>query len=607
MNKANQKLNVIIVILVIGIIIVSSVLVFNFINKKNNTFNKDIIFSLKGEEKVVVYVDSIYNDPGVIALKNDVDISSKVVVNGKVNTKVIGVYLINYTLIDDNNNTKTLTREVEVKYIDGISLNGSSDIYILLNGKYQDSGFVAYYNNSDVKEKVVVTNNIDFSKSGDYQVTYTYLEYVVKRNIHVSDFSDYFKVSYDKNITNKDILLDISIDKEKISKVILPNNNELRENSTYLISENNKYSFVIYDLYNNSYTYDLNITNIDKIPLNMTCKAIVSGNMTSVTVNSNKKISKYFYNDNESTNATYSFNSRVNSVKVKVVDEFGNDIVSACSVEYRSNNIEMHFIASGNYDDAILIRTDDKTIFIDGGRYNCKDKVLAYLKDLGINKIDALIGSHVQNDHIATQAAILDNLSVDTIYYPDNIKTCASRGSCESIDQQYIVNALNCHNKTPVVVSAPKLIEIGEMKLYFIGPPKVEYNVNNNSFIFILKFRDNTFMFTGDSYSPLNDVDTLKSNASSLGIGIDVDMLKYPHHGNKTLQTSFLEAITPKYVIVPNYLAPNYPRENDRNRIASVGGAIYRQSDSPNILVTSDGKNINVTLNIKASDYKRNW
>ena len=58
-------------------------------------------------------------------------------------------------------------------------------------------------------------------------------------------------------------------------------------------------------------------------------------------------------------------------------------------------------------------------------------------------------------------------------------------------------------------------------------------------------------------------------------------------------------------MIVPNYKASYYPSEEDRNRITNVGGKIYRQSDSPNILVTSNGKSIDVKLNVKASDYKR--
>ena len=77
------------------------------------------------------------------------------------------------------------------------------------------------------------------------------------------------------------------------------------------------------------------------------------------------------------------------------------------------NIMEMHFIANGYYDDSILIRDNYTVIYIDGGRTEAAKKDIAYLKDLGITKIDYMIGSHVEYDHVAAQADILDNFEVE--------------------------------------------------------------------------------------------------------------------------------------------------------------------------------------------------
>ena len=603
MQKSTLKLNTIIIILVISIILVIGII---FINSLNS-FDKTIVFTLKGEETMTIYLSSNYQEPGYIATKNNVDLSSKVVVTGYVNTNAIGEYEITYSLLDDKGKEKTLKRTVNVKYIDGIKLNGPTEMYLLVGGSYQELGFVAYKDNIDVSSQVSITNQIDMNKEGDYRVRYSYDNYVVERIIHISNFSNYFKLEYNKEKTDKEITLSINVDEEKVSKYLLPNNEERKIDSTYTITDNGNYIFTIYDLYGNSYKQTITVDNIDKLALELSCHATITGNKTNVKTTANKKIVKYFYNNHETTNSSYSMTGRNANVVVKTIDEYGNSKEVKCSTEYYSQNLEIHFIASGHYDDAILIRTDDKTIFIDGGRANCADKVFAYLNDLGIKKIDALIGSHLQNDHIALQGIMLDRYTVDTLYYPDNIFTCPGR-SCLSEDQQYIVAGLKKHNKTPIIVTAPRLIEIGEMKLYFIGPYSIinnPGNPNDNSLIFILKFRDNTFMFTGDSDSPLNDVNTLRSKASSLGISIDVDMLKYPHHGNKVLKNVFLQAITPKYVIVPNYNASQYPSSNNITSITNVGGKIYRQSDGKNIVLISDGKNININTNVNAINYKR--
>lgn len=601
MTKVNRKL--IICILIILIIAIIALL----INNVNKIFDRDIVFTLKGEKEIVVYYNELYTEPGVIATRKDKDISNQVVINGFVNIEKIGVYIINYSLKDEKNNTKTLTRTVEVKYKDGLELIGPIDTYLLINGEYKEEGCKAYYNNQDIKDEVKIESDVDTSREGKYNVIYTYGTLSATRNVYVSNFDDFFNINYDNNPTNKDVVLNINIDKSKISKYLLPNKEEKQDNDNYIVSDNGELEFLIYDLYENSYTKKIQISNIDKIPLTLSCQAKVSGNKTEINVTSNKNNIQYYYNNTESNSSTYTFNQRMNSIKVKAIDQAGNSIEKNCSISYYSPKLEVHFIVNGYTDDAILIRTDDKTIFIDGGRYEGKDRVLAYLKDLGIIKIDVLIGSHVQNNHIASQAAILDAYPVDTIYYPDDIKTCNTRNSCSSADQKYIVDALNHHKKTPIIINTTKFIEIGEMKLYFIGPPQITTKINNNSFIFVLKFRNNSFMFTGDAGLPLNDINTLTKKVKSLGITLDVDVLKYPHHGYNNITEEMLEAMSPKYVIFTNYAAPGNPSSNNRNNILSVGGVIYRQSDSLNILVTSDGNKINVSLNVKASTYKRNW
>ena len=109
-------------------------------------------------------------------------------------------------------------------------------------------------------------------------------------------------------------------------------------------------------------------------------------------------------------------------------------------------------------------------------------------------------------------------------------------------------------------------------------------------------------------YSPLNNLTTLENYARELGLNsIDVDVFKYPHHGNETLPSKFLDAVSPKTVVVPNYHAPQHPSSSRQQALTSRGIKIYRQSDSStgNIYIHSDGKNITYTMNAEASKYKR--
>ncbi len=270
--------------------------------------------------------------------------------------------------------------------------------------------------------------------------------------------------------------------------------------------------------------------------------------------------------------------------------------------ENNSDYLEMIFFGSNAYDDAILIRAGSKTIFIDGGRYGTRSIITPYLKKENVSKIDLLIGSHLHYDHIQYHADALDNFEVSTILYPDNVYDCARRGSCKPEDQKYIVDALKKYNKTPRIVKPGEIITLGDMTLYFIEPTNIttsgKYPQNANSFVFILKYKNNSFMFTGDIGFGTSHINDIKRYTSQFGISYDVDVLKYPHHGNSTVSDNLLNTITPEYVIVPNFRSAKYPNSSNISRLRKFNIKTYRQSDSKtgNIYLKSDGNNITIKM-----------
>ena len=94
--------------------------------------------------------------------------------------------------------------------------------------------------------------------------------------------------------------------------------------------------------------------------------------------------------------------------------------------------IDIHFVSTGNDDDANLIRSADKVIVIDGGRCNNAEcapgkTFVNYLKKAGVTKIDALIGSHVHWNHIQAHSVIADDFPIATAYYPVDLNKCVSK------------------------------------------------------------------------------------------------------------------------------------------------------------------------------------
>ena len=74
------------------------------------------VITLKGKEKITIKVGDTYKDEGATAKDNkDGDLTSKIVVTGKVDTSKKGVYVITYTVEDAAKNKATKTRTVTVE------------------------------------------------------------------------------------------------------------------------------------------------------------------------------------------------------------------------------------------------------------------------------------------------------------------------------------------------------------------------------------------------------------------------------------------------------------------------------------------------------------
>ena len=61
----------------------------------------------------------------------------------------------------------------------------------------------------------------------------------------------------------------------------------------------------------------------------------------------------------------------------------------------------------------------NKTLLIDCGTKSKGDTVVKYLEDLGIKKIDILIGTHPHDDHMGGMAKVINNFNIGVLYTPD--------------------------------------------------------------------------------------------------------------------------------------------------------------------------------------------
>ena len=156
--------------------------------------NIDPIITISGLNPITLSVGIPYVDQGasaVDALGNTVPVTS----TSNVNTDVIGSYQVIYNAVDSYGNTASSTRNVLVSDLDGpiISILGDNPMTVQLNEQFVDPGAVAFDEFSSLPNEltpeqesktdgdlsnnnvpvVVVSNNVDTSVPGTYQVTYS--------------------------------------------------------------------------------------------------------------------------------------------------------------------------------------------------------------------------------------------------------------------------------------------------------------------------------------------------------------------------------------------------------------------------------------------------
>lgn len=335
-------------------------------------FESKIVFTLFGDEEVVIYEGNEYKELGYIAISEDGDnVSNKVKVKSNLNVNKVGTYKIKYSvrsLFKVYKKTRTIkVLQDNLKEVN-FTLNGSSMVNIKLGSNYSDPKFSCYLksNKQNLDRYVKITSNLNNKKEGVYEIKYT-LTYNGKtkelsRKVYVYKETISYTLSTTA-LTNKPVTIKFRSNIHNFAYVILPNDNVIYKNEfSYNFYENNKYTFFVFDSLNNYETYTVNIDNIDKTPPSGTCKIVMKNGTTDYTVTSrDEDISKYVYNNEEkytSTQNTYKVSTYLRNDMVLLVDKAGNKTKIKCDVTKSYEKV----IKPSSKDNVVYSSTSDSLV-----------------------------------------------------------------------------------------------------------------------------------------------------------------------------------------------------------------------------------------------------
>lgn len=139
-----------------------------------NGISSYLKLELNGDSVVTINLSDEYIDKGIKTIYNDKEVYARVFTAGNVNTNKVGEYEITYD-VRYKNIYKTITRNVKVvdTIAPVITLTGDSEEKYTVGDKYVEKGATASDNyDNNLTEKIEITNNIDDSKEGIYEVVY---------------------------------------------------------------------------------------------------------------------------------------------------------------------------------------------------------------------------------------------------------------------------------------------------------------------------------------------------------------------------------------------------------------------------------------------------
>lgn len=280
-----------------------------------------------------------------------------------------------------------------------------------------------------------------------------------------------------------------------------------------------------------------------------------------------------------------SYSNNLNIPTWKKIYNYLNISKGTVDVNYEDYPLSVHILNVGKAD-AIYIKSNDKNILIDSGDTDTKDQVIQYLNNNKIQQFDLIIATHPHKDHIAGMDNIINTFPINRFIMPKLSETIIPTTKTYNS----MINSLKDNNITVESPVAGDNFKIGEINIDILGPIKEYDNLNNNSVIAKLAYKNTSFLFVGDAEKEA------ETDLISSGANLKSTVLKVGHHGSKTSTTQkFLNAVNPEYSVIS--VGPdsnNLPKDSIINRLKNNNIKTYRTDKSGTIIFTSDGDNINV-------------
>ncbi len=261
--------------------------------------------------------------------------------------------------------------------------------------------------------------------------------------------------------------------------------------------------------------------------------------------------------------------------------------VSAKESTVSKDTLEVHFMDVGQGDATLLI-CGEHAMLVDVGDDSKGTAVQNYLKKQKIQKLDYLILTHPDADHIGGAPVIIQKFAIGQVFVSNYEK--------DNKTYRKLVQALDYKRLKAVTPKTGAQYLLGSAVITVLAPNDTYDNPNDSSIAFLIQNGDNRFLFTGDA-GEAAEKDILNTK-----LDISADVYKTGHHGSKySTSAKFFRKVAPDYAVISCAEGNSYghPHAETLDRFRISGVSVYRTDEDGTIIAVSDGKEL--TFNVPAS------
>ena len=226
--------------------------------------------------------------------------------------------------------------------------------------------------------------------------------------------------------------------------------------------------------------------------------------------------------------------------------------------------------------DSILIQSKSENILIDAGEKKHKERIIAKLKTLGVKKIDHIILTHPDKDHIGGASKVIESFDIGKIY-----QSSFNKGSKAQLRLDKVILEKHIDN---IILKENLEIRVGSLTCTIYPSEKDDHKKSNDhSLVTLVKDKNLNYLFTGDA-------ETKRLEEIYGTVLPKIDLLKMPHHGRVNENSvKIIEKLSPKYDVVTNY--ESQADKEIINALEEVKSNVF-YADEEDIHFSSDGEKL---------------